>query len=88
MPRSSRKPQAEKREQKSPAKVVAEPQVTEEETVPSGQTDILLSDVSSQEETDVTVAEIKEEPEDVLEVCLSASDVQQVEQLWIFTHLS
>lgn len=77
MPRSSSKPHAEK---KSPVKVVAEPKVIEEETVPIGQTENLLTDVSSQEEAVETVEQVKEEPEDVMEDCLKAPDLQQVEQ--------
>lgn len=87
MPRSSSKHHAEKREQKSPVKVVAELKVTEEETVPSGQTGILLTDVLGQEEVEETVGQVKEEPEDVMEGCLNAPDVLQVEQMVPFSNL-
>lgn len=80
MPRSSSKAQAEKRQQKSPAKVVAEPKVIEEEPVPSEKTEIICPDVSGQEEVNETVGQVKEEPEDVVEGCLEPPTVQQVEQ--------
>lgn len=85
---SSSKPQAEKREQKSPIKVVAPPKVTEEETVPIGQTEILWTDVLGQEEADETVGQVKEEPEDIMKGCLNASAVQQVKQWRLFPNLS
>lgn len=85
MRRSSSKPQAGKQEQKSPDKVVTEPKVTEEkETVPSGETEIPLTDVLGQEEADETVIQVKEEPKDVIEGCLHALDVKQVEKWCLF----
>lgn len=84
MPRPSSKAQAEKRQQKSPAKVVAEPKVTEEEPVPSEKTEIICPDVSGQEEADETVGQVKEEPEDIMEGCLEPPTVQQVEQWCLF----
>lgn len=82
MRRPSSKP--EKRKQKSPVKVVAEPKVTDEELVPSGQAEILCTDVLGQEETDETVEQVKEEPEDVTEGCFNIPAVQEVEHWWLF----
>lgn len=85
MPRSSSKPQAEKREQKSPEKVVTEPKVAEEEeTVPSGETEIPLTDELGQEEADEAVEQVKEEPKDIMKGCFKAPDVKQVEQWCLF----
>lgn len=83
MPRPSSKPHAEK---KSPVKVVEEPKVTEEETVPGGQTENLLTDVSTQEEAGETVEqeEQQEEPEAAVESCSKEPDIQQVEQWCVF----
>lgn len=90
MPRSSKKPAAEKREQKSSGRVTVEPKVTEEPAAPRGSDNMLWNDVLGHEEADEIVGELKEELDDVMDGCLSACAEQQVEEecKCFSTHLS
>lgn len=80
MPRSSNKLQAEKREQKSNAKVTTEPKVAAEKSVLGGSTKVLWNDMLGHEEADETVGQFMEELDNIMKGCLSASVEQQVEQ--------
>lgn len=80
MPRSSNKLQAEKREQKSIAKVTTEPKVAAEKSVLGGSTKMLWNYVLGHEEADETVGQFMEELDNIMKGCLSASIEQQVEQ--------
>lgn len=90
MPRSSNKLQAEKREQKSNAKVTTQPKVAAEKSVLGGSTKVLWNDVLGHEEADETVGQFMEELDNIMKGCLSASVEQQVEQecIWFFSNFS
>lgn len=78
MPRSSNKLQAEKREQKSNAKVTTEPKVAAEKSVLGGSTKVLWNYVLGHEEADETVGQFMEELDNIMKGCLSASIEQKV----------
>lgn len=80
MPRSSKKPTADKREQKSSGRVTVEPKVTEEPSAPCGSEKMLWNDVLGHEEADEIVGELKEELDDVMDGCLNACAEQQVDE--------
>lgn len=84
MPRSSKKPTAEKREQKSSGRVTVEPKVTEEPSAPRDSDNMLWNDVLGHEEADEIVGEIKEELDDIMDGCLNACAEQQVEECMCF----
>lgn len=78
MPRPSKKPTAEKREQKSSGRVTAEPRVTEEPSARRDSDRMLWNDVLGLEEADEIVGELKEKLDDVMDGCLNACAGQQV----------
>lgn len=81
MPRPPSKSQAEKREQKSSAKVTAVPKVSAEESVPSSsRAQTPSTDVINQEDADETAEQIQEEPDHVIEECFNVPTEEQVEQ--------
>ncbi|TWW60027.1 uncharacterized protein C2orf81 homolog [Takifugu flavidus] len=91
MPRSSKKPAAEKREQKSPGRVTVEPKVTEEPSAPRDSDNMLWNDVLGHEEADEIVGALKEELHDVMDGCLNARAEQQLSAfstLWAKNYLT